>query len=249
MTPLRRSTRTPKPVIKWIPPQPTHQKLSETADSNSAASPESDSDDEKIEDTPPASPLVNLPIEVLQSILSFAVKHPNQLIRMTRLCSAFHQSVKTHPLWRELLVEWEIPFKEPVRLNRDYHQKWRYAVLKAAKEDCESCDRHAFAMGRNSAQEFRRRLCKGCFVAEFSAFKVDHAAAYARYARAELTQKESTALVGKAILSATVHHTTTHSRSTYRYKGRGHYTYATYHFPKDEVMMLRDFVKPVDWKL
>ncbi|KAJ3071534.1 hypothetical protein HDU98_005199, partial [Podochytrium sp. JEL0797] len=66
---------------------------------------------------------------------------------------------------------------------------------------------------------------------------VQHAAKYAEHGKEKLTQKESLKLVSRVCLDRAVHHNT-------RYV-RGFYRYVLYEFPKNEVLMLRDFVQPV----
>ncbi|KAJ3050042.1 hypothetical protein HDU99_008766, partial [Rhizoclosmatium hyalinum] len=212
MTPLRRSSRTPKPVNKWIPPPSKRIKVSTVViNSPPPSSPLNEGD----QDVPPKNPLqvqtipeqgqgklATLPTEILQRILSLACTHPNKLIRMMRVSSSFNHAVMCHPLWRQLLFNWRIPFKEPVQLNRDYHKAWRHAVIKRAKALCERCDSgtpdqekpNRLNLGRHISEEYRQRLCAKCFLIEFNAFKnrAGNLAEYQkRVGQGTINQKES----------------------------------------------------------
>ncbi|KAJ3075880.1 hypothetical protein HDU98_006651 [Podochytrium sp. JEL0797] len=229
MQPLRRSSRASKPVDRWIPPQPEFHQLAAGESHN-----ENTADDEHNNIQPPAP----APQLILQKILQLACAHPNALIRIKGVCTTFNQTAKSHPFWRQYLVQHNTAFKDPIRLSRDYHFHWRHAVVRHAKNICERCEfmTNEIYIGRHPSQEFRRRLCGECFVSELSAFKLQHAAEYVKYAKRKLTQKKSLKLVSKTYLHHFVHHNTKHVRGFY-------YRYVIYEFPKDEVLMLRDFVQ------
>ncbi|ORY36678.1 hypothetical protein BCR33DRAFT_742634 [Rhizoclosmatium globosum] len=122
-TPLRRSSRTPKPVDKWIPPPSKRIKVSTVViNSPPPSSPLNEGD----QDVPPENPLqvqtipeqgqgklATLPPEILQRILSLACTHPNKLIRMMRVSSSFNHAVMCHPFGANFSLNGESPSRSP----------------------------------------------------------------------------------------------------------------------------------------
>ncbi|KAI9330725.1 hypothetical protein BDR26DRAFT_871126 [Obelidium mucronatum] len=265
VTTLRRSARASKPVLQWTPQQnapPTPKRIKKSPPvppqpdvipvptinnnntSNTVSTP-------RPPPTPPAPcpRLSKLPTEILQSIISFAcIQHPNNLLRLMGVCSSFNQNIKSHPLWRHFIIKWKLKYTEPKRFGRDYHKKWRHDVIIRAKKICEQCrcsDSSAFKMGRHESDTYRVRLCDDCFSDGFQAFKNRHGKKrqYTMYAKETMIQKESLACIGKcgkALLQKNIgFEVTSH---------RGKYTYSTYHYPKNQVFMLSDYMSLVEYE-
>ncbi|KAI9330726.1 hypothetical protein BDR26DRAFT_693224 [Obelidium mucronatum] len=194
-TTLRCSNRASKPLLQWIPqPNAPSKRIKK----------QSCSDLESVSKTlPDTIPTINnrnttpiipkLPTEILQLILSFTCRHPNNLIRLMGVCSSFNQTIKSHPIWRQYMIQWKIPFMEPMFFDQDYHKEWRRYVVVHAKQYCELCSNTATIMGRHESDTYRVRLCEPCFNGGFIVFKARHGGEkrYTMYAKKTLIQKES----------------------------------------------------------
>ncbi|KAJ3073801.1 hypothetical protein HDU98_000652 [Podochytrium sp. JEL0797] len=188
----------------------------------------------------------SLPAKILHQIFYHISTHPNHLFRAMLVSRTIYDAIKTHPLWRTLLVRWKIPFKEPTpNTKSDYFLKWRRDVAKCGKKHCELClkggSETKLPMGQSPTGAWLQRMCIDCFSASFVIFKETHRGE-AKYAESrikyETLDKGASLKMVKLQVLGLVGHTVTWHKGPFG-------DYMRYNYPEYEILMLRDFCSPV----